>query len=166
MVNDFDLGYKSTARHGETFFTNASVEIGGTLHQICVRGASAAAMTANYFTAVDALTAAYAARARWPDPAKLLTLVQCGIAKAVKRNDFDRVNRLMKAVEIVQAGGVIQEGGCFVVTSQHDPTCGYRVNSEGACSCEDYKQHVDYAQKWYCKHSLSCIIYSRVIAMD
>lgn len=147
------------------FSTNAYAIIDGVKHQITARGSSATEMTSNYFAAVDTLTAAYTARSRRMDPAQLLALVQCGIAKAVKHNDLDRIKRLMKAVEIVQSGGVTAEqDGTYAVTSQSDPAKGYWVNADGACACEDWIRHAEQKEVFFCKHSLAVLLVIRLQA--
>lgn len=163
-MNDYDPGFGKGA--SSPFFTNATVEIGGTSHQICVRGCSAADMTSKYFAAVDALTAAYAARTPAPviDTGKLLALLQCGMEKAAKANDLGRMQRLVKAAALVQDGKVEREADGWNVGSQTEENKGYYVNEAFSCSCEDWKRHAEQAEKYYCKHGCAALFFDRLTA--
>lgn len=162
-MNDYDVNYKSTP---SPFFTNATVMIHGTSHQICVRGTSAADMTAKYFAAIETLTAAYAQRNPCMDidASQLLALLQCGMEKARKVGDMGRMARLVKAAALVQNRMVTLAEDGFVVRSQEDAATTYAVNAALACTCEDWIRHADTTEKYYCKHGLAAMMLTKLMA--
>lgn len=150
------------------FSTNAYyVTPCGRKHQITARGTTAQEMTTNYFAAVDTLKAAYAQRAGRAqiDTGKLLALVACGMEKAAKQEDFGRAQRLVKAAALVQAGAVAKADEGYTVTSQSDPSKGYWVAPDYACTCEDSRRGtIGEGQRYYCKHSLAVLFVQRLTA--
>ena len=150
------------------FSTNAYyVTPCGMKHQITARGTTAQEMTSNYFAAVDTLKAAYAQRAGRAqiDTGKLLALVACGMEKAAKQQDFARAQRLVKAAALVQAGAVAKADEGYTVASQTDPSKGYWVAPDYACTCEDSRRGTTgEGQRYYCKHALASLFVQRLTA--
>ena len=163
-MSDYDLSYKPQRSASDLFFTNATIEIGGVSHQICVKGPTAAEMTTRYFDAVDTLTAAYAARSQRSmlDMGKLFTLLQCGMDKAAKAGDMGRAQRLVKGAALVQSGAVERIEGGYDVRSQTDTSKGYFVNTAFACTCEDWERHASQQEAYWCKHSIACCYIERL----
>ena len=162
-MNQYEQNFKY-ATHKMPFFTAATVEVAGISHHICVAGPSATAMAENYGAAIDALTTAYAVRSERTviDATQLLTLLQCGIDKARKHGDMDRMVRLVKAAALVQSGAVAVSEEGMQVTSQRDAGRRYHVTPALSCNCEDWLRHAETPDKYYCKHGLAVMMMSKL----
>ncbi len=132
------------------------------------RGATPEEAARNLKATIDATRAALAAQPARHE--RLAQLFACGVSKALGREDFGLVERLTKAVVLVETGKVEpgERAGMMAVWSLTNPGTYYEVDETPhgySCTCPDFRRHVDKeASRYYCKHALARMMVDKLDA--